>query len=120
MTKDNDERTVKPFAVTIQEIGSGVLAARLAEQLQELTTAVVATGKKGTLTLQLTVAPLKPGNVKNLITTAKSVLKAPEDDAESPSSVFFVDADGNLTRDDPSQPTLPIRGLESRKDTRSA
>jgi hypothetical protein len=112
----DDERRIKPFATTLQEIGSGVLAARLAEQLQELTNAVVATGKKGTLTVQLIVAPLKRGNVKNLVTTAKTVLKAPEDDADSPSSVFFVDADGNLTRDDPNQPTLPIRGLDTRKD----
>lgn len=114
-TKDDDERTIKPFATTLQEIGAGVFHARLSEQLQELTEAVVATGKKGTLTLQLVVAPLKPGNVKNLVTTGKSVLKAPEDDSEQPSSVFFVDADGNLTRDDPNQPTLPIRGLDTPK-----
>lgn len=117
-TKDTDEeRRVKPFATTLQEIGSGVLAARLSEQLQELTNAVVTTGKKGTLTVQLTVAPLKPGNVKNLVTTAKTVLKAPEDDSESPSSVFFVDGDGNLTRDDPQQPTLPLRGLDKKERT---
>lgn len=115
-TKDSDERTVKPFSATLQEIGSGVLAARLAEQLQELTDAVVHTGKKGVLTLQITVAPLKPGNVKNLVTTGATALKLPKDDADSPSSVFFVDADGNLTRDDPNQPTLPIRGLDTRKD----
>jgi hypothetical protein len=119
-TKDSDERTVKPFSATLQEIGGGTLAADLAEQLQELTNAVVATGKKGTLTLQLTVAPLKPGNVRNLVVTGATSLKAPKDDAATPSSVFFTDDAGNLTRDDPNQPTLPIRGLDTRKDTRTA
>jgi hypothetical protein len=109
-TEDSEDRTVKPFATTLQEIGSGALAAKLAEQLQELVNAVVDTGKKGTIAVQLTVGPLKPGNVKNLITTAKTTLKTPEDDT---SSVFFVDKDGNLTRDDPDQPTLPLRGLDN-------
>jgi hypothetical protein len=27
--------------------------------------------------------------------------------------VFFTDSDGNLTRDDPHQPTLPLRGLDN-------
>jgi outer membrane PBP1 activator LpoA protein len=113
----DDERQVKPFAATLQELAGGTVAARLAEQLQELTQAVTDTGKKGTLTLQLTVAPLKPGNVTNLIVTAKTVVKAPEDDSATPSSVFFTDSAGNLTRDDPKQPTLPLRGLETRSAT---
>lgn len=110
MTASDTDRQIKPFATTLQEIGSGVLAAHLAEQLQELTGAVVDTGKKGTLTLQITVAPLKAGNVKNLVATAKTTLKTP---AEEPASVFFVDKDGNLTRDDPDQPMLPLRGLDN-------
>jgi hypothetical protein len=114
---DDDGRQVKPFAATLQELGGGTVAARLAEQLQELTAAVIDTGKKGTLTLQLTVAPLKPGNVSNLVVTAKTLLKAPEDDNAAPSSVFFTDGAGNLTRDDPRQPALPLRGLESRSAT---
>ncbi len=108
-----DDRQVKPFSATLQELAGGTVAARLAEQLQELTNAVTETGKKGTLTLTLQVAPLKPGNVTNLVVTAKTVLKAPEDDSATPSSVFFTDAAGNLTRDDPRQPTLPLRGLET-------
>lgn len=116
-TKDSDEeRTVKPFATTLQEIGSGTLAAQLSEELQELTTRVKETGKKGTLTLQITVAPLKPGNVTNLTVTGATALKAPKDDSATPTSVFFTDVDGNLTRDDPNQPTLPIRGLDTKKE----
>jgi hypothetical protein len=111
-TSTDDGGQVKPFAATLQEIGNGVIAARLAEQLQDLTTAVTETAKKGTLVLTLTVAPLKAGNVTNLIVTAKTLLKAPEDDSAAPSSVFFHDANGNLRRDDPNQPALPLRGLD--------
>lgn len=106
----DEQRQTKPFSAVVQEIGSGTLAAKLAEQLQELTLAVVETGKAGTLTVALKVAPLKAGNVTNLVTTAKTTLKTPDDDI---ASVFFVDQYGNLTRDDPQQPTLPLRGLDN-------
>jgi hypothetical protein len=105
-----DGRQVKPFAATLQELSGGTVAARLAEQLQELTAAVKETGKKGTLTLQLVVAPLNKGNLDNLVVSAKSVVKPPEDDSATATSVFFTDKDGNLTRDDPKQPTLPCVG----------
>jgi hypothetical protein len=35
----------------------------------------------------------------------------PEED--SPTSIFFADEDGNLTRNDPRQPTLPFREVPS-------
>lgn len=111
----DEERQVRPFAATLQEIAGGSVHSRLSEQLQELVEAVKDTGKKGTITLQLQVAPLKPGNVTNLVVTAKTVLKAPEGDDATPSSVFFYDRGGNLTREDPSQLKLPLRGLDNRK-----
>lgn len=107
---------IRPAAAIVQEIGGGTLHTRLSEQLAELTAAVTDTGKKGTLTVQLTVAPIKPGNTTTLIVTGKSVLKAPERDDQAPSSVFFPDAAGNLTRDDPSQPSLPLRGLATARE----
>jgi hypothetical protein len=101
------EPQVKPFAATLQEIAKGTFHLRVSDELRQLTTAVTETGKKGTLTITLTVAPIKPGNTTNLIATAQSVLKAPA--AEAPSAVFFSDRHGNLTREDPNQPTLPMR-----------
>lgn len=108
----DEGRTIKPFAATLQEIAAGAFHARLSEQLQDLVTAVTDTGKKGVLTVQLTVAPIKPGNTTNLVVTGKAAVKAPESEDASPSSVFFHDAAGNLTRNDPNQPTLPLRGLD--------
>jgi hypothetical protein len=108
-------RQIRPAAAVIQEIGGGSLHARLSELLAELTAAVTDTGKKGTLTLQLTVAPIKAGNTSTLIVTGATVLKAPKGDSETPSSVFFPDRDGNLTREDPTQLQLPLRGVNDRK-----
>lgn len=109
------DRQIRPFAATLQEIAGGTVHTRLSDQLQQLVTAVTDTGKKGTLTLQLTVAPLKPGNVSNLVVTAKTALKAPEGDDAAPSSVFFHDREGNLSREDPTQLKLPLRGVEGKK-----
>jgi hypothetical protein len=114
MSTDDGEQ-VRPFAATLQEIGRGSVHDRLSEQLQQLVAAVTETGKKGTLTLQLTVAPVKPGNVHNLLVTAKTALKAPEGDEAAPSSVFFHDTAGNLSREDPTQLKLPLRGVETKK-----
>jgi hypothetical protein len=115
---DHDDGTqVVPFATVLQMVGKGTFTAKLADELQRLTSAVKQTGKKGTLTLSLTVAPLKAGNTDNLIVTGKSLLKAPEDDSANPTSIFYSDDAGNLTRDDPRQETLPIRGLPTRSQT---
>lgn len=108
-----DGRTIRPFAAVLQEIGGGKTHDRLSEQLADLVEAVTSTGKKGTLTLQVTVAPIKAGNTSTLIVTGKTTCKAPEGDDAAPSSVFFPDAAGNLTRNDPNQPSLPLRGLET-------
>jgi hypothetical protein len=114
---DEDARQVRPAAAVLQEIGGGKLHTRISEQLAELTAAVIDTGKKGELTLKLTVAPIKAGNTSTLIVTGSSTVKKPAGDADSPSSVFFPDRAGNLRRDDPNQPTLPLRQVE---DTRKA
>jgi hypothetical protein len=110
---DNGARTIKPFAATLQEIAGGTFHTRVSEQLQDLVTAVTDTGKKGVLTITLTVAPIKPGNTTNLVVTGKTTVKAPEGDDAAPSAVFFHDKAGNLTRNDPNQPSLPLRGLDS-------
>lgn len=108
----DDEGQARPFAAILQELAGGKVHARLTEQLATLTASVTATGKKGTLTLAFEVKPLKAGQAQSpLQVTAKSVLKAPEGDDAAPVTVFFADSDGNLRRDDPNQPQLPLRGL---------
>lgn len=111
MTDIPDDSTVRPFALTLQEIGAGRLAARVSGQLADLTAAVVATGKKGSIVLKIEVAPVKKATANTLMVSGSSKASIPEPEDASPTSVFFATDEGNLSRDDPKQPTLPLRGL---------
>lgn len=114
---DLDDDQIRPFAAVLTDLAAGKVHARLTEQIADLTAAVAATGRKGTLTIQLEVKPVKTGQTNGpLQVTAKSVLKAPEGDDAAPVTIFFADDAGNLTRDDPNQPMLPLRGLPNRKE----
>lgn len=116
MPKDKDAgEQLKPFAAVLQEIGSGKLAARLAAQLAELTAAVTATGKKGSIVLKIEVEHMKKADANTLVVTGASVAKVPEADDATPRSVMFADAAGNLSRDDPRQQQLPLVGLPGQK-----
>jgi hypothetical protein len=116
MSTSDGEGQVRPFAAVLQEIGGGKFAARLAAQVAELSGAVKTTGKKGSITITIELAHVKKA-AQNVVTVAgKSVAKIPEPEDASPSTVFFVDDDGVLSRDDPHQMQLQLRDV-SRKDT---
>jgi hypothetical protein len=105
--EDDEGGQVRPFAAVLQDINHGTLADQLAHDMQKLVTAVTEHSRKGTLTLKIEVAPLR-GNADALNVTAHRALKLPEE--EPVAAVFFHDG-GNLVRDNPSQPTLPLREL---------
>lgn len=111
----DDDGLIRPFAATLQEIGGGKLAARLAAQLVDVTAAVKATGKKGSIVLKIEVAPLKKAAANTLVVSGSSVAKVPEGEDANPTSVFFADEAGNLSRNDPGQLQLPLRGLPTGK-----
>jgi hypothetical protein len=111
-----EDEHVAPFAKTLAELDHGTVHARLSNQLHDLIAAVTTTGKKGTLTLQLSLEVVTKGRGETLKMTAATALKAPEADNAKPVTVFFVDPAGNLTRDNPTQPQLPLIGLPTRKD----
>lgn len=62
------------------------------------------------------------GESEALIVSAKADVKPPS--GEAVSAVFFADPNGNLVRDDPRQPQLPLRELAGlhteRKDLKQA
>jgi hypothetical protein len=113
---DDDDGQVRPFAAVFAEIGGGKATARASALLAELTSAVAATGKKGTLTIKVEVKPVPKADHNTLLVTAASVAKIPESDDAAPTSVFFA-KDGTLTREDPRQPALPLVGLPGRTAT---
>lgn len=108
-TPDEVDEYIKPFAATLAELDKGRVHTRLSEQLHDLVVAVQATGKAGTLTLTIDLRPIKRGQSDTLQLTAKTTLKAPAGDDETPTTVFFTDRAGNLTREDPNQMQLPLR-----------
>lgn len=112
-----DEDIIKPFAATLAELSGGKVHTRLSEQLHQLTGAVVATGKPGTLTFTLRLETLAKGQSDTLRATATSAIKAPEGDDAKLVSVFFADKAGNLTRNDPNQLALPLRAVGGKEAT---
>lgn len=73
--------------------------AELTAALQSLTKRVQETGKGGSITLALTIKPFKGD--ENVMTVSDTVrVKLPEHDRKE--GIFYPDADGNLTRNDPT------------------
>lgn len=70
----------------------------------DLTKAVQATGKAGTITLEVKVKPGKEEGEIALV--GKVTAKKPE--ADIPEAIFFLNAEGDLTRDDPRQKSMPF------------
>lgn len=93
----------RPFADFLREQSAGRTHDDLTTALAEVVSAVKDTGKKGTVTLTVTVAPLdKNGNALTVTDVVKKVI--PQHDRRK--SIFYADDSGNLTKDDPMQPTF--------------
>ena len=102
-TTSDDDAVVRPFADALREINGGKSHDELSIALRDLTASVKETGRKGTLTYTVTIAPMK-GNPDVLQVTDRVAAKIPEPDRKA--SIFFADRDGNLTRTDPEQLTF--------------
>ena len=101
MPKTNDDTVIRPFADALIELSGGRTHTELSEQLHALIAAVRDTGKKGSLTLTITVSRMKNASENTLTVTDDVKAKLPAHDRNV--SVFYADADGNLTRRDPNQ-----------------
>ena len=100
MTEPAEDQTVRPFADWLREQSKGLTHEELSDALRDLTARVVDTGKKGSITLTITIAPLK-GDVGALVVADEIKLKLPEHDRAA--SLFYPDKHGNLSRSDPNQ-----------------
>ncbi len=99
MTQDAPGRT-RPFADFLADHNGGQGHRQAGEALQRLVAAVLDTGKKGTVTLKVTVGTMD-GADNTLVTTIEVAEKLP---AVAPKpQVFYADDDNNLTRSDPNQ-----------------
>jgi hypothetical protein len=112
---DDQPARTRPFADVIVDLGRGQLHRELSDELQDLIAAVMDTGKKGSITLQLQVSKSKSGEQVEIV----DVVKVAQPKAARPASIFFVDHDHNVTRTDPNQIALPLREVPSTDDTRT-
>lgn len=101
---DEDGPVIRPFADTLQQIRNGALINEAAEKLHELLDAVEETGKGGSITVTLAVAPLSKGDTRVLTVGGVIAVKAPK--TEPAKSVLYLHK-GNLQRDDPQKEALP-------------
>jgi hypothetical protein len=99
----------KPFGQWLLEQGEGVLHGELTDELRHVAAAVGQTGKKGTLTLTITIERQKGSDM--IIVSDKVTVKAPEDRRVT---LFFEDGSGNLSRRNPFQPELPLQEVPNR------
>lgn len=103
---------LKPFAQFLQEARKGGLHTELSERLPELARIVLETGKKGSITLKLTLTPMSDGQ---MVAVADDVtLKAPR--ANVPATYYYADKHGGLHRDPPQQLSIPLREVPGGRD----
>jgi len=108
MADPADEPISEPraFAQLITEIESGLLHDDLSRQAQILAAKVHETGRAGELVLKI---GLKPEG-EAITVQAEIVVKPPKEKRRK--SIFFTDDSGNLRRENPRQPSLPLRAVE--------
>jgi len=97
--KDTDP-IIRPFSDFLREQAKGHSHDELSEGLRDLVGRVQDTGKKGSITYTVFVEPTK--GMSDALTVSDQIkLKLPEHDRDA--SLFFSDANGNLSRSDPNQ-----------------
>jgi len=101
-----DGPQIRPFAELLTTLDHGAAHAEASRVLHDVVTAVRDTGKPGSVTIQISLKPLK-GSTDQLVIAAQVGSKLPK--SEPSAAVFFLDDDGNLSRHDPRQ--LQIDGL---------
>ncbi|MBF6459831.1 hypothetical protein IU433_12365 [Nocardia puris] len=97
---------MRPFVDFLVELRRGRVAVELTEALHELIAQVKDTGKPGSLSLVIKVSKQKKTEGM-LVIDDNVITKMPPRDRDS--SLWFVDHDGNPTRQDPNQ--LEFQGI---------
>lgn len=88
------------FLATLQKHRGGGLLAEASDKLNALVAAVAATGKRGKMTIQLSVVPAQVG--EQCATFHDDItVKAPK--APAPASMWFMTPDGQLLKENPKQ-----------------
>ena len=110
MKKTNSESSPaidRAFLNIIEAHKNGRVITDISAALKQVTAAVQLTGKGGSVTLTMKVAPASKGDAGTLVFLPKVKATIPE--AEVPGSIFYADEDFNLVREDPNQAALDLK-----------
>lgn len=91
---------------TLSEQRKGRMANEASDKLSAVVKACRETGKKGSLTIKLSIRP----TASEMMVSDEIVEKLPRPD--NAASVFYDDQEGNLSRTDPNQNELPLNVSE--------
>ena len=98
----------------LRDIRAGEMVEELTEQLAQVVNAVLATGKKGNLTLKLSVDPASKGDAVVTITDDIKVTIPREKKA---GTLMFALPSGTLQRQDPRQTELKLEAAPKSENT---
>lgn len=101
--KDETEQEQAPFAAWLRDQNSGRLHTEMTEKFHELVEAVRDTGKKGSISLTISVGPFR-GDTDMLSVDDRVVTKKPVHDRKT--TLWYPDANNTLHRNDPRQDAL--------------
>lgn len=105
---------MKPFPIILAELNDGSTASALTVDLAELLAAVQRTGRAGSLTIKVKIAPTTKQNggaVDKVTAAVERKLELPK--PEAPTDFFWLTDDAELTRKHPRQSELELRDVTS-------
>jgi hypothetical protein len=109
---------IRPAQATLNDLNNGHVMVRLAEAIHEAVAAVKIHGKPAVVTLDITVATMKgQHNLVNPPVVISGEISSKLPKAPPPLTLFFVDEDGNPTRNQTREPELPLNITSINKQT---
>lgn len=97
----------RSFADVLADLRRGACVDELTEVYRQVVDAVVDHGKKGSVTLTLSIEPQSKVDSLHLLVVDKVSAKIPE--ADRTGSIFYAENDGSLVRHDPNQARMDLR-----------
>lgn len=104
MSNKRSARAIRPFDQVLREINGGRLVEELTNELTEVVEAVKASGKAGKIALTITLKPRGSANAQLEVIPS---VRGTKPERERPLSIFYINQDMGLQRNDPQQGDLP-------------
>jgi len=98
------KQAIRPFDHVLREINNGRLIDELTDEMTEVISAIRKTGRAGKISVTLALHPRGPSNEQMEI---RPSIKGTAPELGRPISLFYVNSDDGLQRDDPLQNPLP-------------